>query len=561
MEQKALGFLEHLYSGTLRKDLCFTDFTTIREDRVQDFVDRYHEIVGRYSPLNLEKKGTIPDELMEQFRELGMFGMTIGEEYGGLGFSVSEYLRVVEEMSRTDMAIVLIPLAHLSIGMKGIVLFGNEAQKKKYLPKAASGEMVFAYCLTEPKAGSDAQHITTEAKLSDDGEHYILNGGKTYITNGNYAHGFTVFAQLDPENPGKKMAAFIVERDWEGVKVGKDMPKMGLKVSSTTPIQFKNVKVPKENLIADEGDGFKIAMNILNYGRLALGAASAGLMGQSLRDMQQRSSSRKQFGMPIREFELIQEKMVRTKAHAFAARNVTFFTANLLEKESLANVAMESSHTKLYGTDNCWDALYDALQTAGGAGFIQTLPYEKRMRDFRVTTIFEGTSEIHSIYPPLTLFRQFGGELKGKGGVGKLLYLNKLARTNLLKGLSASHPTLNRALKVASRGETMFRGLLKDGFLRYGKNITQAEFHLRRMTHLSMSMLALLASVASMESRAKAAGASASSPREGAGAYSEEELALLEYLVEEAIEVQRRTANAEGRGIEKAHEKVMATIE
>ncbi|MFW5728079.1 MAG: acyl-CoA dehydrogenase family protein, partial [Spirochaetota bacterium] len=364
MSETALGFLEHLYSGELRRDLCYMDFTRVDERKVEDFVQRYNEIIGAYSPLELEKEGRVPDSLMDSFRELGMFGLTIPKEYGGLGFTLSEYLRVVEEMAATDMALVLVPLAHLSIGLKGIVLFGTEEQKRKYLTRAASGEMIFAYALTEPKTGSDAQHIETRAEKQ--GDEYVLAGSKTYITNGNYADAFTVFAQLDPEKPGH-MGAFIVERDREGVKVGKDMPKMGLKVSSTTPIQFKDVRVPEESLIGGPGDGFKIAMSILNYGRLGLGAAGAGLMKQSVADMTRRAASRKQFGMPIRDFELIQEKLVRGKVHAFAAANMTYFTALLLESEPLRNVAIESSHCKLYSTDRCWDTLYDALQTAGGS--------------------------------------------------------------------------------------------------------------------------------------------------------------------------------------------------
>ncbi len=343
------------------------------------------------------------------------------------------------------------------------------------------------------------------------------------------------------------MGAFIVERDWDGVSVGTDMPKMGLKVSSTTPVRFKDVKVPKANLIGEEGDGFKIAMNILNYGRLALGAVSAGLMNQSLRDMEKRAASRTQFGVPIHDFELIQEKMVRTAAHAFASRNITFFTANLLERDSLANVAIESSHTKLYGTDRCWDALYDALQIAGGAGYLRTLPYEKRMRDFRVTTIFEGTSEIHSIYPPLTLYRQYGSEVTKRGPVGKLLFLLRLSRSNPLKRLRAGHPKVDRALEVAARSESMFRGLLRDGFMRYGKKIVEREFHLRRMTRLSLSLFWLVASVASMRSRYD-------------GHYPEDELALLEYLTEEAVAVQRKVSDEQQSRLERDHRRVFASI-
>lgn len=543
-DQTEMGFLEHLYGGTLRSDLCFMDFTQVDERKVDDFVQRYAEIVGAYSPRELEHEGRIPDSLMQEFRELGMFGLTIPQEYGGLGFTTTEYLRVVEEMAATDMALVLVPLAHLSIGLKGIVLFGNEEQKRHYLSKAASGEMVFAYALTEPKTGSDAQHIQTSARR--EGDHYVLSGSKTYITNGNYASAFTVFAQLDPENPGT-MAAFIVERSWEGVQVGKDMPKMGLKVSSTTPIQFKDVRIPVENMIGEAGDGFKVAMNILNYGRLGLGAASAGLMKQSVKDMTKRAHSRKQFGMPIKQFELIQEKIVRGKAHAFAAANMTYFTALLLESAPLRNVAVESSHCKLYGTDSCWDTLYDALQTAGGSGFIATQPYEKRMRDFRVTTIFEGTSEIHTIYPPLTVFRRSGKLLSGQGTLGKLVTLYRMRRRRLIATLKADHPTLNKALRTAAASERLYGRLLAHGLRSYGKKITDREFYLRRMTKLSLSAFSLVASVASLKSRYN-------------GEYSEEDLALLEYLRAEAVEVQQQYGSRRQTPRERAHARVFETI-
>jgi acyl-CoA dehydrogenase family protein 9 len=284
------------------------------------------------------------------------------------------------------------------------VLFGNAEQKRKYLVPAASGEMIFSYALTEPQTGSDAKNIQTAAAVSEDGSHFILNGSKTYITNANYAGGLTVFAQLDPDKPGF-MGAFIVETARDGVTIGKDMPKMGLKASSTAAIQFKDVKVPKENLLGRPGDGFKIAMVILNYGRLALGAASAGMMKQSLLDMNDRAASRTQFGVPINQFELIQEKLVKAKVNGYVASAMTTFTAGMLESNPTATVAIESSHCKLFGTTRAWDTIYDALQVAGGSGYLTTQPYEKRMRDFRVTTIFEGTTEIHSIYPALFVLR------------------------------------------------------------------------------------------------------------------------------------------------------------
>ena len=546
MDRTEMGFLEELYHGAYREDLLTAHGSPVDAQKVDAFVTRYHDIVGRYNPLELEKSTRIPDSLMDELKELGIFGLTIPQAYGGLGFTTNEYLLVVEAMARSDMALVLIPLAHLSIGLKGIVLYADEEQKRRYLTPAASGEMVFAYALTEPKTGSDAQRIETHARVSEDGSHYLLNGGKTYITNGNYAGGMTVFAQLDPENRPGFMGAFIVETGWAGVEVGRDMPKMGLKVSSTTPIRFKDVRVPAENLIAEPGDGFKIAMNILNYGRLGLGAASAGLMKQSVEDMEKRASSRKQFGVPIREFELIQEKIVAARAHAFAAANITAFTARLLEENPLMNVAIESSHTKLYGTNECWNTLYEALQTAGGAGFIQSMPYEKRMRDFRVTTIFEGTSEIHSIYPPLTVFRRIGKELKGAGGVKRLAMVRRLSRPVLQTGIAGSDPTLRAAMGAARDSERLFRRLLRYGLLRHGKGVVTEEFFLRRMTRLSVSLLWLVGSVVTLRNRY------ADRP------IGEEDRALLHYLIAEAREVQASNGVPQGGMREQAHRMVMA---
>ncbi len=260
--------------------------------------------------------------------------------------------------------------------MKGIELFGDEAQKQKYLIPAASGKMIFSYALTEPRIGSDAQHIETRAERSPDGQHYLLNGQKTYITNANYAGALTVFAQMDPTRPGF-MGAFIVETGWTGVKIGKDMPKMGLKASSTAAIQFREVKVPAENLLGKPGDGFKIAMTILNFGRLALGAASAGMMRQSLEDMRKRASSRVQFGVPIRNFPLIREKLAKAEVNRFTCAAINDFTAALLQRAPTSNLAAETSHCKLFGTTRAWETLYDAFQVAGGSAYLATNPIRK----------------------------------------------------------------------------------------------------------------------------------------------------------------------------------------
>ncbi len=542
-----MGFLEKLYLDRFDKAL-FQGLSFPEPDPgAEDIISRYREIIKNYPPAKLEKEGSIPKELMDDLKELGIFGLNISKEYGGVGLGLAGYLSVLRAMARTDMALALTPTAHLSIGLKGIILFGNEQQKVKYLTQAASGDMIFAYALTEPGTGSDAQHIQTTATLSADGTHYILNGQKTYITNGGFAGGLTAFAQMDPDKPGF-MGAFIVETGWDGVEAGKEIPKMGLKISSTTAISFTDVKVPVENLLGQPGDGFKIAMTILNYGRMGLGSASTGAMEQSLEDMFKRATARKQFGMPIREFELIQEKMVQTAAHSLASASMTAATASLLEDDRTGSLAMESSHVKLYGTTRAWDTLYEALQTAGGSGYLATNPYEKRMRDFRVTTVFEGTSEIHSMYPALHLVRDLGKRLKGMGRASQFLYLVKHAYSSPGIDLSYSDPVMRRAGAMASDLSSQVRKLVHMGVLKYGKGIVSREFLLRRITNLSMAGYSLLATAAALDTEKKA------------GRDVSDKLNLLEYLTEEARETLRSQGRIEENGLEKAHRKVFTDI-
>jgi len=439
-------------------------------------------------------------------------------------------------MVKLDISIAITFLAHLSIGIKAVQLFGDDDQKQKFLPQAASGKMIFAYALTEPHAGSDAKHIETTALASRDGAHYLLNGQKTYITNANYAGGMTVFAQLDPNRPGF-MGAFIVETGREGVKVGKEMPKMGLTASSTASIRFEDVRVPKENLIGRPGDGFRIAMTVLNYGRLALGVASTALMKISADDMLKRASSRIQFQAPIKNFELVQEKIVRAEVNSALSSAMTRFAAGILGDEPLLGAAIETSHCKLFGTTRAWDAVYDALQVAGGAGYLKTLPFEKRMRDFRVATVFEGTTEVHSVYPALLGMRHIE---KGRRESGRslLTLVFELAKL-VLKGErwrgSFDNKAMHKALGEAKKCARAARILLISGLLLYGRRIARGrtanrEFLLRRITTLSLYTFGLLALLAEAERKPKAATITA------------RELLIIESFVEEAKEARRQNS-------------------
>ena len=543
------NFLINLYFGSLDADL-FEGFQEFEPDgSTRGIIQNYLDVNSEYPPAVLEEKGSVPSELLEKLGRNDFFGLTIPKTYGGVGLSLRQYLHIVESLVSKNMSLGILALAHLSIGIKGIVLFGNEDQKRKYLVPAASGEMIFSYALTEPQTGSDAQNIETTATLSEDGRHYILNGTKTYITNANYAGGLTVFAQMDPARPGY-MGAFIVETAWEGVKIGKDMPKMGLKASSTASIQFTDVKVPKENLLGKPGDGFKIAMVILNYGRLALGAASAGMMKQSLQDMTKRSADRTQFGVPINQFELIQEKMVKAEVNGYVSSAMTAFTARMLENNSTALVAMESSHCKLFGTTRAWETIYDALQVAGGSGYLTTQPYEKRMRDFRVTTIFEGTTEIHSIYPAMFVLRTLSKRMQAAGS-GRLSQFTLLVKEMFRRSrwpLVFNGKTEKRAARFARASARRIRLMILAGFLIYGQSATRKEFFLRRITTLSLYLYGVIAILANFTAARKT------------GHTMENDRSILAYFLEEARHVKKHNLHIFPSPLEKLHKAITSEI-
>ncbi|MBW2721819.1 MAG: acyl-CoA dehydrogenase family protein [Deltaproteobacteria bacterium] len=543
------SFLGNIYFGSMDMER-FHSFQDLEEDeKTREIVSKYLEVTKKYPPSYLEQQGTIPAELMEELKKMGFFGLNLPEKYGGVGLSLRQYLQVVAEIAGKDLALALISLAHLSIGCKGIVLFGNEAQKEKYLVPAASGEMIFSYALTEPKVGSDAKHIESKAVLSEDGKYYILNGQKTYITNANYAGGLTVFAQLDSEKPGF-MGSFIVETTWDGVKIGKDMPKMGLKASSTAAIQFKDVRVPVENLLGQPGEGFKIAMSILNYGRLALGAGSVGAMNQSMRDMEKQSARRRQFGVEINSFELIQEKMVQARVDSYVASAMTAFTVGMVEDNPQARIAIESSHCKLFGTTRAWNTIYDALQVAGGSGYLATQPYEKRLRDFRVTTIFEGTTEIHSIYPPLFVLRKLNKHMKAvhPSTTSKLVFLLKGLFGKAHWKLRFHQRVMNRAARLAKANGRSVRWLLHAGLLIYGKEIQNKQFFLRRITNLSLHLYGLVAVLAKIDARKKM------------GRDVSEDLRILSYFLEVARQSRKRDKHLFSSRKEALHKNVVKGI-
>jgi acyl-CoA dehydrogenase family member 9 len=345
-----------------------------------------------------------PAEFIQGLRDLGLFGLIIPEEQGGLGLSNAGYARVLSQTSTHDSSVSLTIGAHSSIGMKGILLFGTPEQRARYLPKLASGEMIAAFCLTESGSGSDAASIRTRADKGADGS-WTLNGEKIWITNGGIADLYTVFARTASDTG--KITAFVVEAAWPGVSHGHHEDKMGIRASSTTTVSFADVRVPAENVLDDEGKGFKVAMAILNNGRTGLGGGAVGGMKALIALATQQALARKQFGEPIANFGLIREKLAQMTVECFAAESVVWMVAHYIDS-GLEDYSVEAAISKVYASEALQRATYEALQIAAGNGFMREFPYEQATRDARILSIFEGTNEVLRLYIALSGLKEIG---------------------------------------------------------------------------------------------------------------------------------------------------------
>ncbi|MEJ1250051.1 acyl-CoA dehydrogenase family protein [Denitratimonas tolerans] len=356
-----------------------------------------------------------PEDFIQALRDLGLFGLIIPEEHGGLELSNGAYARVLAQTSSHDSSVSLTIGAHSSIGMKGLLLFGTEEQKQRYLPRLASGELIAAFCLTESGAGSDAASIRTKASRNDDGS-WTLSGEKIWITNGGIAGFYTVFARTD--TPEGRITAFLVEAGWDGVSHGPHEDKMGIRASSTTTVAFSDVRVPAENVLGPVGKGFKVAMSILNSGRTGLGGGAVGGMRTLLRLATAQAKERQQFGKPIAEFGLVREKLARMAVDCFAAESTVWMVAHLIDSGH-TDYSVEAAISKVFASEAVQRASYEALQIAAGNGFMREFPYEQITRDTRILSIFEGTNEILRLYVALSGFKGVGaglGELKAALG-------------------------------------------------------------------------------------------------------------------------------------------------
>lgn len=367
--------------------------TTQEQEELRSIIREFAEKEIKPIAFMLDKENEFPAEAIKNLGERGLMGIPYPKEYGGAGKDVLSYAIAVEELSRVDGGTGVILSAHVSLGSWPIFAFGTEEQKQKYLVPLAKGEKIGAFGLTEPNAGSDAGGTETTAVL--EGDHYILNGGKIFITNAPKADTYVVFAVTTPNIGTRGISAFIVEKGWEGFGFGDHYDKLGIRSSSTAELIFNDVIVPKENLLGKEGQGFKIAMATLDGGRIGIASQALGIAQGAYEHALEYAKERIQFGQPIASQQIISFKLADMATKLRAARLLIYSSAEL--KEHHEPYGMESAMAKQYASDVCLEIVNDALQIFGGSGYLKGMEVERAYRDAKITTIYEGTNEIQRI--------------------------------------------------------------------------------------------------------------------------------------------------------------------
>jgi alkylation response protein AidB-like acyl-CoA dehydrogenase len=462
-----------------------------------------------------DRAGEIPRAFIEELKAAGLFGLVIPEQHGGMAMGATSYSRVLQEIGRYDGSVGVTVGAHSSIGMRGLILFGTDEQKARFLPKLATGELIAAFCLTEPGAGSDAASLKTAAVR--DGEDWILNGEKLWITNGGIADFFTVFAKTSQEGRGH-ITAFIVTRDMKGVTTGPHEDKMGIRGSSTTTVSLEDVRVPAANVLGEVGKGFKVAMKILNSGRTGLGGGCVGGTKRLIELSVRQARERVQFGQPIATFGSIRQKIGQMVVDCYAAESVVNLVAGLADR-GFDDTAVEAAISKVLATESLWRAADEALQIAGGSGYMRELPYERAVRDARINRIFEGTNEILRLFIALAAMNDVGEELKGVAesmrgvladpvkGFGVLSEYAR-RRASLATGLRRSKGRWTLLAPQLAEDAAVFEdatrelALATDKLLRkHGKKIIGQQTLTRRLADVMIDLFALGAMLARVSTR------------------------------------------------------------
>jgi alkylation response protein AidB-like acyl-CoA dehydrogenase len=525
VDKKSVSFMRSLCLGEIEEEvlLPFPEPEIAEKETLRAILATLKSMLGsREKDFRAwDAAGEMPASFVSELKEAGLFGLVVPEQHGGLGLGATAYSRVVQELGRYDASTAVTVGAHSSIGMRGLLLFGTEEQKRRFLPRLATGELVAAFCLTESGAGSDAAGIKTTAVR--DGEDWILNGEKLWITNGGMAGFFTVFAKTSLEGRGH-ITAFLVTRDMKGVTTGPHEDKMGIRSSSTTTVAFEDVRVPAANVLGEVGMGFKVAMKILNAGRTGLGGGSVGGMKRLIELSVRQAKDRVQFGRSIATFGSIRQKLGQMVVDCYVAESVVNLVAGLHDR-GFEDYAIEAAISKVLASEALWRTADEALQIAGGLGYMREMPYERAMRDSRINRVFEGTNEILRLFIALTAAHDVAQELKDLAhsmrevladpikGFGVLSdYARR--RASLATGLRREKGRFTLVDASLSEEAAIFEeaatslALATDRLLRrHGKKIVDEQLACRRLADVMIDLFALAATLARVSTRSEDHGA------------------------------------------------------
>jgi len=530
-DMEAPSLTRALFEGVIEDDILlpFPRISDEEDALVQEFLGRLMPFLeANLDQDRVDDEERVPAEILEELGRMGLWGIALPREYGGMGLSQSAYCRIFEAVTGYDVGLGIILGVHLSIGTKGIVLAGTDEQKRRFLPKAATGGWFAAFALTEPEAGSDANGIRSRAMPDGEGG-WILNGHKIWIGNGSFSQVIVTFAQTPVEREGKtvdRVTAFIVTPDMPGFSRGEPLRKMGAKGSNQAELHFRDVRVPPENVLGELGGGFKLAMRILNSGRQGLSAGAAGGVKQCLRMAARFAAEREQFGKPIAEYELIQGKLAAMAADAYTAESAAYFTTGLADRGDV-DYALESAAAKIWNSEAIDRAVDELVQIAGGRGFVRGYPYERMYRDSRIVRIFEGTNEVLRLFVGLSgmqgpgeYLRRIGEALRnpieGFGLLGE--FASDRVRLALRRGEPSLdgdlHPNLVRHWDYLAAHTRDLRAAVERTIRRHGRAVIDRQFVVARIADMAIELYVRAATLSRTQAllEARAAGATVAPP-------------------------------------------------
>merc|ERR1711876_157421 len=515
MEKKAVessSFVQNMFRGIINPEQTFPYPKVLNEEQAENLamlVPPTEQFMSEQNDAawNDANETTHPDTV-QALRELGAFGLQVPVELDGVGLNNTQYARLTEIVGGNDLGVGIFIGAHQSIGFKGILIAGSPEQKAKYLPRLASGEQFAAFALTEPSSGSDANSIKTRAELSPDGKHYILNGSKIWISNGGIAEIFTVFAKtpVPDEKSGEmveKVSAFIVERKFGGVTHGPPENKMGIKCSNTAEVYFENTPIPIENVIGKPGEGFKVAMQILNNGRFGMAAALSGTQRFAIKKAVEHATTRHQFGGRIDSYGAIQEKIARMSMIHYATESMAYMVAGTMDA-GYDDYQLEAAISKIFASEAAWFVTDEAIQVLGGNGYMRSLGLEKLMRDLRIFRIFEGTNDILRLFVALVGIQYAGGHLRElqkaiKNPVSNFgVVLGEVAKRGKgMAGLGSGnslaehvHPNLSESAALTCKAVDAMGQTVEKVLIKHGKGIINEQFILNRLANATIDIYA-----------------------------------------------------------------------